>query len=112
MTEPRSGVVYWLFQYCCYQFHCPCAVQIKSHPMSMSSQSTPGASVVATGSDDGYVGVWDRRVKDVTAGANVVLLRPAHAQTGGGKEGPPGGRGSKPDIAECVTSLEVSIVVS
>eukprot|EP00903_Cladosiphon_okamuranus_P022603 g20798.t1 len=69
--------------------------------------SAPGASVVATGSDDGYVGVWDRRVKPAAAGANVVLLRPAHAQTGDGKEGSPGGRGGKPDGAECVTSLEM-----
>lgn len=71
-------------------------------------QSTPGASVVATGSDDGYVGVWDSRVKDAAAGANLVLLRPAHAQGGDGKDGSPGGRGGKPDGAECVTSLEAS----
>lgn len=80
--------------------------------VSMPSQSTPGASVVATGSDDGYVGVWDSRVRDGAAGANVALLKPAHAQVGDGKESSPGGQGSKPDCAECVTSLEASCWLS
>lgn len=63
--------------------------------------------MVATGSDDGYVGVWDSRVKNAAAGANIALLRPAHAQAGDGKEASPGARDSKPDNAACVTSLEV-----
>jgi len=70
-------------------------------------QSTPAASLVATGSDEGYVGLWDRRAKDGAGGANVAFLRPAHAQAGDGKESSPGGRSGKPDGAECVTSLEV-----
>ncbi|CAM9564966.1 unnamed protein product [Pylaiella littoralis] len=65
----------------------------------------PGSSLVATGSDDGFVGIWDKRVKS-TGGANVAFLKPAHAQTGDGKESSPRGRG-KPDLAECVTSLEM-----
>lgn len=81
-------------------------MSFESHPCV--PQSAPGASVVATGSDDGYVGVWDSRVKDAAAGANVALLKPAHAQTGDVKEASPGGRGSKLDGAECVTCLEAS----
>eukprot|EP00752_Nemacystus_decipiens_P017255 g15459.t1 len=69
--------------------------------------SAPGASVVATGSDDGYLGVWDSRVKDVATGGNLALLRPAHARTGDGKEPSPGGPGGTPDGVECVTSLQM-----
>lgn len=54
------------------------------------------------------MGLWDRRAKDGAGGANVAFLRPAHAQIRDGKESSPGGRGGKPDGAECVTSLEVS----
>ncbi|CAM9455613.1 unnamed protein product [Scytosiphon promiscuus] len=72
--------------------------------------SAPGSSVVATGSDSGHLGVWDKRAKSGAAsrGANVALLRPAHAQTGDGKGSSPrsGGRGDV-DGAECVTSLEM-----
>jgi len=62
--------------------------------------------MVATGSDDGYVGVWDSRAKGAAAGANVALLRPAHAETGDGKEVSTDGPAGKLDGAECVTGLE------
>lgn len=65
---------------------------------------------MATGSDSGHLGVWDKRATSGTAsgGANVAFLRPAHAQIGDGKVSSPKGAGRDDvDGAECVTSLEV-----
>ena len=66
---------------------------------------------MATGSDDGYIGLWDRRVKSGADGANVAHLRPMHTLSGDGKTAHPPGRRGAGGVADnggdCVTRLEV-----
>ncbi|CAM9896275.1 unnamed protein product, partial [Ascophyllum nodosum] len=51
--------------------------------------SAPGCSFVATGSEDGSVGIWDRRVNNDSNGANATFLKPTHVKAGDGNEGSP-----------------------
>ena len=78
-------------------------------PIISGAQSAPGCSFVATGSEDGSVGIWDRRVNNGSNGANATFLKPTHVKAGDGNEGSPR-EGVGSDGEAWVSSLEVCTV--
>lgn len=61
---------------------------------------------MATGSEDGYVGIWDRRMKTDAGGANAAFFRPAHIKAGD-RNGASPQEGVGSDGEAWVSSLEV-----
>lgn len=72
---------------------------------------TPGSAVVATGSEDGFVGLWDSRMGSTSSpkGATLGYLTPARAKAGDGSKGSPleGRTGAAGGLAAWVSCLEV-----